>query len=272
VASGALQTSACVSSDLAPRARALSQRTSCKYQHPGQPNSANPLAALLPNAAAANAMAAALLGQPGQAPGAPAGYGGYAPYGGGGYGAPGYYQPPYGYEYGAPPAADPYFQDPDYQTYAQYATQYQQQAATARFLASGPNPAAHAMPPAAPGQEPMMQQPHSVPRPPGVPAQSCSDWLRGRCQRGDSCKYSHDRRDVEMCRDYLKGLCQRPSCRYNHDRTSLCREFIVASCDNDNCPYVRAAFRSVTPCANACCFASGLSTIPICAASSFPVI
>jgi len=63
----------------------------------------------------------------------------------------------------------------------------------------------------------------------------CFDWAKGKCWRGESCKFSHDQRPGEqnfhnngywqkrprgICFDWEKGQCRRgANCRYAHSRT-----------------------------------------------------
>jgi hypothetical protein len=45
----------------------------------------------------------------------------------------------------------------------------------------------------------------------------CGDFLKGRCTRGETCRFSHDKGQGPPCRDFLKGLCTRgDQCRYSH--------------------------------------------------------
>eukprot|EP01065_Artemidia_motanka_P012331 TRINITY_DN16785_c0_g1_i1.p1 TRINITY_DN16785_c0_g1~~TRINITY_DN16785_c0_g1_i1.p1 ORF type:complete len:327 (+),score=91.71 TRINITY_DN16785_c0_g1_i1:55-981(+) len=54
--------------------------------------------------------------------------------------------------------------------------------------------------------------------------QPCKDYMNGRCDRGQHCRYNHGG-DVEgqlarntVCKDFLNGRCERgPGCRFSHD-------------------------------------------------------
>jgi hypothetical protein len=74
-------------------------------------------------------------------------------------------------------------------------------------------------------------RPHHNPLPPPPPrAQVCFDFTKGRCARGELCRYSHDpaliaaanSRERGLCFDFLKGVCARGAlCRFSHDLSAL---------------------------------------------------
>jgi hypothetical protein len=60
--------------------------------------------------------------------------------------------------------------------------------------------------------------------------QVCFDFTKGRCTRGELCRYSHDpaliaaanSRERGLCFDFLKGVCARGAlCRFSHDLSAL---------------------------------------------------
>merc|ERR1719373_1349896 len=48
-------------------------------------------------------------------------------------------------------------------------------------------------------------------------SQECGDFKRGKCDRGDSCRYIHVK-PTQECRDYRAGRCTRgATCKFLHD-------------------------------------------------------
>mmetsp|Transcript_100778 Transcript_100778/g.291406 ORF Transcript_100778/g.291406 Transcript_100778/m.291406 type:complete len:94 (-) Transcript_100778:92-373(-) len=46
--------------------------------------------------------------------------------------------------------------------------------------------------------------------------EECGDFKRGKCDRGDSCRYVH-RKPTEECRDFRAGRCTRgANCKFMH--------------------------------------------------------
>lgn len=64
----------------------------------------------------------------------------------------------------------------------------------------------------------------------------CFDFVQGRCVR-NNCKYLHDSKQIEkthstkrgICFDYLRGDCNRGAmCRFSHDVSSFAQEYKVS--------------------------------------------
>jgi len=67
----------------------------------------------------------------------------------------------------------------------------------------------------------------------------CNDYQRGKCNRGRSCKYSHDVPVREVCREFQRGSCSRgATCKYDHPMPELCHDFARGLCDRGaDCKY-----------------------------------
>lgn len=64
----------------------------------------------------------------------------------------------------------------------------------------------------------------------------CYDFVQGRCAR-NNCKYLHDSQQIEkshsskrgICFDYLRGDCNRGAmCRFSHDVSNFAKEYKVS--------------------------------------------
>jgi len=63
----------------------------------------------------------------------------------------------------------------------------------------------------------------------------------GKCDKGDQCKYIHDRNKIAVCPKFLKGSCTDDSCLLSHtispDKMPVCSFFLRGICTRENCPY-----------------------------------
>lgn len=79
----------------------------------------------------------------------------------------------------------------------------------------------------------------------------CGDWKRGRCDRGDSCRFAHvgagggsgggGGGGGDECGDFKRGKCNRgDACRFAHVKpTQPCRDFEQGKCTRgDTCKFV----------------------------------
>mmetsp|Transcript_73995 Transcript_73995/g.154268 ORF Transcript_73995/g.154268 Transcript_73995/m.154268 type:complete len:146 (+) Transcript_73995:538-975(+) len=63
--------------------------------------------------------------------------------------------------------------------------------------------------------------------------QECGDFKRGKCDRGDACKYAHVRPSQE-CRDFKAGRCTRgATCKFLHGSEVAYRVAITESLNRD---------------------------------------
>jgi len=66
---------------------------------------------------------------------------------------------------------------------------------------------------------------------------TCRDYMNGRCKRGSSCKYRHEK---EICGDFLRGECSRVECRFSHSKSDgeKCRDYHRGVCHRgEDCRY-----------------------------------
>ncbi|XP_077302276.1 uncharacterized protein LOC143922818 [Arctopsyche grandis] len=125
-------------------------------------------------------------------------------------------------------------------------------------------------PPPGPPPPGIPPQPPAPPQPPPPPAQSQPsplttdikvdqkysdkmDYLRGSCQRGVNCKFSHDKNysnlsknTVNFCHDYQNKTCQRTHCKFIHCTPSeethysktgelpICKDFLTNNCKRED--------------------------------------
>jgi len=90
--------------------------------------------------------------------------------------------------------------------------------------------------------QPMMMPAPTAPMMVAAPVQKiqdvCGEWRRGTCQRGNACKYLHER---PVCADWVRGKCSRGSdCKYRHKQTSeVCADWKRGVCTRgDECKYL----------------------------------
>ncbi|XP_029938924.1 zinc finger CCCH domain-containing protein 3 [Salarias fasciatus] len=75
------------------------------------------------------------------------------------------------------------------------------------------------------------------------PRQYCMYYNRfGKCNRGTSCPYIHDRDKVAVCTRFLRGTCkQADTCPFSHkvakEKMPVCSYFLKGICNNSDCPY-----------------------------------
>lgn len=64
----------------------------------------------------------------------------------------------------------------------------------------------------------------------------CNDFQRGKCDRGRTCKFSHE---VEVCRQFQRGQCSRgSSCKYHHPPKETCYDYTQGRCTRgEDCRY-----------------------------------
>eukprot|EP00899_Mesostigma_viride_P018677 jgi/Mesvir1/26810/Mv20573-RA.1 len=76
----------------------------------------------------------------------------------------------------------------------------------------------------------------------------CRDFSRGKCERGDACRFVHPGPNVlvvdntvTLCRDATKGNCTREHCRFYHPpggaAISVCRDATKGVCTRENCRF-----------------------------------
>ena len=81
----------------------------------------------------------------------------------------------------------------------------------------------------------------------------CMHFIKfGTCKHSDQCRHLHDTGKVQLCRAYLRGDCQKgDSCPLSHDRDPdrmpECGRFLRGLCFDSNCRYVHVKKGSDSP-------------------------
>ncbi|MBN3302184.1 ZC3H3 protein, partial [Amia calva] len=65
----------------------------------------------------------------------------------------------------------------------------------------------------------------------------------GKCNRGQSCPFTHDPDKVAVCTRFLRGTCKQTdgTCPFSHkvskEKMPVCSYFLKGICNNSSCPY-----------------------------------